>query len=162
LQKGLYKRRIETMSMKKFLSVTAILILLCLACSIFVKSGGAAVPMRAWMSMVFAEDPLRMHGLQAKSYFTQIGMGQTIVLDEVSSEQKYVLTDIYVADHSTGKLSVMSQNETKFKMSTTIVYDHNLSQSFRTGLVFEPGDEIKIQLTGNTVYVTVSGYFVDL
>lgn len=158
----------EVMKTKFVLGLTVCCLLSALVTSLVTSRVQAQAPnpvLGGWpFSVNFVEDPFRMHGIQVKSWAIHISDNLPSVIPDVPPDKRFILTDIL--GEVEGPVAIYSDHypPTILKVAFQFTDGMTYSLHLNSGIVFEPGESIYIEATSSvsTVFITISGYFVDL
>lgn len=106
-------------------------------------------------SVNFIEDPFRMHGLKAKSFYASLIPKTPALITKVPGSMRYIITDITA---QAGGNIVLWGGPNKVATHLSSATPHI---SFRTGIVFDQNEEINVEYDTKSP-ITISGYYVDL
>ena len=116
-------------------------------------------------NLKLAEDFLRQHGRQIKSYSKEVpeGVGQPAVeyVDTVPPNRRFIVTDV-IAQYP-GIVWLMSGQDTAVKVAFNMESSSRLHSKMLdvAGIVFEPNEKIYVaQNSPSDNFITISGYFV--
>lgn len=116
------------------------------------------------MWVKFAEDHMRQHGKQIKSWCVELTpTGQWFFIDTVPSGKRFIITDITSIYSSGIWLAVDETGAASSRKAMMYIQEgDDNSFSYQSGIEFDANESIYAYSHNLSTWVTISGYYVDL
>lgn len=109
-----------------------------------------------WVKL--AEDHMKQHGKQIKSWNVQAVADQWFLIETVPMNKIFVVTDVITnGDRNIDLVIDSSSSERKVAWKST-----SFHLALNSGIVFNSNESIYVRSQDSTTRVTISGYYVDL